>query len=135
MRAHLADGRIYRMSFRHYREGDPNTHARIIDNKLSEIEDKLGLRPFRLCGATECFLWAEGQPRPSAPQGVGGQSVLDPEWDPEKGRRAALARALVGEFPKTDPNWHDNRTAVWNAYFSRGVDTVVVQMEAEPAFV
>jgi hypothetical protein len=129
MRAQLPDGRVFRISFRHYRHTGEGFDTKLyfyVETNLSRIEEQLNTRFGRIDGATECWLYPEGEQRPEAAQGVSAQSVLD-VWDVEVGRRVALKRALDVVFPRKgaqDVVALANRRAVWDAYFSRGTEQV-----------
>lgn len=123
MRAKLSDGKVYRITFKHYR-GDlidvwaPRhiEESRYIHEGLDRIEARLNVPSFRIIAGTECWITPEGEERSAVSHGVSGCHSND-EFDIEEGRRIALGRAIQSVIPRANL---DDRKALWKAYFERG---------------
>lgn len=130
MKAQLRDGRTLRIVFKHYRHTGtipPEGTAiyNYVEDGITRVEERLGVRPGQLDAATECWLDIEGSDlERGEAHGVSGCSRHD-EWDAEEGRRVALGRAIATVIPREDLR---DRQAVWNAYFSRGFEEAAEQM-------
>lgn len=132
MRIQLSDGTKWRIYFQHFRhtDNDDPRRAAAVGAVLDAVEVRLGLRSYRIEGATLCWLTPQDKQPFGDAHGVGAQSCID-QWDAEAGRQAALGRALQHVFPKTDPEWKKKRTEVWVQYFNRFTPPVKPQPQAE----